>query len=142
MPKPDQPSAFERQSGQRTPLGRRPGPSRLAVVWEGDSEMSASVIAGSLEADGIRAVIQGIRPLPYSGMTAFGAGTWSISVPSSKARQARTLLRESGEESGIVSGSLDLGQSHVATLKFAAVGLLAAIVIILLLSIRNAAGAG
>lgn len=142
MPKPDQPSAFERQTGRRTPRGRRPGPSQFEAVWEGDGEMSASVIAGSLEADGIRAIVQGIRPLPYSGMTAFGAGTWTVSVPASMAEKARALLRATGEESGIVSGSLGLEGSQAATLKLILVGVLVAVGVILFFSVRSAAGGG
>lgn len=130
MSKPDQPSAFERQSGRRTPPGRKPEPSRFEAVWEGDSEMLASVIAGSLETDGIRAVILGSRPIPHSGLTVLGSGMWSVSVPSSKADQARDLLRESGEEGGVVSSSTGLGGNQLMTLRFAVFGLVAPLVAI------------
>ena len=91
MPKPDQPSAFERQSGSRTPKGRGPRETEFVAVWEGDSEAAASIIAGGLEADGIRAVMHGSRPLPQFGMAAAGAGSWGVSVPSSKARTGAHL---------------------------------------------------
>lgn len=87
--------------------------------------MAASVIAGSLQADGIRAVILGSRPIPQSGLTVLGSGMWSVSVPSAKANEARHLLRESGEESGVVSSSPRLGGNQLMTLKFAVFGLVA-----------------
>ena len=101
--------------------------------------MAATIIAGSLEADGIRAVLSGGRPLQYTGAIAFASGSWTVSVPSSRASRARALLRESGEGSGVVSGAAGLGGNQLATLKFVLVCLLVAAVRILFLSVRNAA---
>lgn len=137
MPKPDQPSAFERQSGTRTPRGRGPRSSRWEAVWQGSSEMAASIIAGGLEADGIRAVMSGGRPLQYTGAIAFGSGTWSVSVPSSRAARARALLRESGEGSGVVSGAAGLGGNQLATLKFVLVALVLPVVALVIFLVVN-----
>ena len=137
MPKPDQPSAFERQSGTRTPRGRGPRSSRFEAVWQGSSEIAASIIAGGLEANGIRAVTSGRQPLQYTGAIASGPGTWSVSVPSSRAGRARSLLRESGEESGVVSDSLGLGRNQLASLKFVLVALVLPVVALVLFLIVN-----
>ena len=112
------------------------------MVWVGDGEISASVIAGSLEADGIRAVVEGFRPLPYSGMAAFGGGSWRVLVPGTRAEAARALLRESGEDSGIVDAGDEPDGHRTATLKFAAVGVLVVAALLLFFALGNAIGGG
>ena len=99
--------------------------------------MAASIIAGGLEADGIRAVTSGGQPLQYTGAIAFGSGTWSVSVPSSRAARARALLRESGEGSGVVSGAAGLGGNQLATLKFVLVALVLPVVALVLFLVVN-----
>lgn len=86
--------------------------------------MAASVILGSLETDGIRAMMQGHTPAGGTPAHAFSRGTWAVFVPGSQAAEARALLRDRGD-SGVVEGPGDLSGSQLATLKFAVFGLMA-----------------
>lgn len=86
--------------------------------------MAASVVAGSLEMDGIRAMMQGLTPAAGTPAHAFSRGTWAVFVPGNQAAEARALLRGRGDN-GVVEGAGDLSGSQLATLKFAVFGVLA-----------------
>lgn len=136
MAKPDQPSRAERQSGQRRRRGRSGTPSAFVPVWEGDSEAQASVVAGSLQADGIRAVINGSQPIPSTASHAFARNTWAVLVPGNRAADARALLRETAD-AGVVEGGGPAAPEQLATLKFAVFGLLVVAAIVLWQTIQN-----
>jgi hypothetical protein len=92
---------------RRKRLGRKLVPRRRRsweAVWQGDMEATASIVAGGLDANGIPARIQGSDAIrSYVGMWLPG-GAWAVIVPSSEAEHARDLLRERGEEAGVVEG--------------------------------------
>ena len=85
--------------------------------------MAASVVAGSLETDGIRAMAQGLTPAAGTPAHAFSRGTWAVFVPANQATEARALLRDRGDN-GVVEGDGDLSGNQMATLRFAIYGVL------------------
>ena len=70
-------------------------------VWQGDSEAVASIVAGRLEAEGIRTCIQGHTASYRAAAFALG-GAWAILVPVGKAHHAREVLRENEEGQNII----------------------------------------
>jgi len=81
---------------------------RREQVWQGDSESSAAIVAGRLEAEGIQARVLG-HTTPYRS-TAFGlGGAWGITVPAGKAERARTVLREFDEGHNIIDEETETG---------------------------------
>jgi len=111
--------------------GRAP---RWDAVWEGNGEAQASVVAGGLGSSGIRAQVT------FSRIAAqpFARESWVVMVPARHAEAARQLLHERGEGHRVVTGDDDVSAEQVATLKFVAVALIAAVVIGLVLTIRAA----
>ena len=92
-------------------------------IWRGTAEAEAAIVAGSLEASGIPAVVQG-NTTPYRATTFVLGGTWEISTPQPSAARARRVLREHGEGHNLIleDAGIGLTANQVATLKFAAVG--------------------
>jgi hypothetical protein len=108
-------------------------------VWQGDSEGSASIVAGGLRADGIAARMQGSRPIPQTASHAFARGGWAVLVPGRQAHRARDLLIARHEGASVIDEEEDgagLTGNQRATLKMAGTGLLLALVWVLWLAIR------
>jgi len=107
---------------------------RWDAVWQADSEAVASIVAGRLEADGIRTRVQGTGA-PYRVSTGTLGGTWAILVPSGQADRAREVLRENEEGHNVVGAEDEEGltATQQATLRFviAGVGLLATLGVVL-----------
>jgi len=101
-------------------------------VWEGIGEVQASIIAGGLESSGIRAQVTFNR-LAAQPLT---RESWFVLVRLQEAEAARHLLHQRGEGHAVVTGDQDISADQLATLKFVAVALLAAIVIGLLIAIK------
>ena len=122
----------------RNPVHHEPdrGPLPWEPVWQGDGEAAASIVAGGLEADGIRAQVQGVRAAGGIRGQFLARNTWSVFVLSSHADEARRLLRKRHDDPNIVTSNADLTSSQIATLKFAVVGLIAAAVVVLLVFVR------
>ncbi len=122
----------------RNPVSHDSGytPVTWEPVWQGDGEAAASIVAGGLEADGIRAQVQGLRAAGGIRGQFLARNTWSVFVLSDHADEARRLLRKRHDDPNIVTTNADLMSSQIATLKFAAVGLLVAAVVVLLAFVR------
>ncbi|MCK9517894.1 MAG: hypothetical protein M0R74_02525 [Dehalococcoidia bacterium] len=100
------------------------------MVWRGDGEAQAEVVAGQLRARGIDALPTGIRPGSAEGALLIRSGTWAISVPARDAVAARRLLRQAGEGPLVIEGESPgkgLSRDQQATLVFAALGVLAVV---------------
>ena len=107
---------------------------RWDPVWQADSEAEASIVAGRLEADGIRTRVQGIGT-PYRGSALTLGGTWAILVPAGIAERAREVLREHEEGHNVIEAEDDEGLTAAerSTLRFviAGVALLATVGVML-----------
>jgi hypothetical protein len=80
----------------------------------------------------------GSQQVPVALPHGFLADTWAVFVPSSCAERARDILRRRGSAADIVEGSSDFSGDQRATLKFAAIGLLAVTVFALYQVLRSA----
>ena len=108
--------------------GRRPRIRRSGgweQVWVGDGEGQASIVAGALQARGIRTRVNGYQPIPSAYPTAWARSNWGIYVPAAQAAEARDHLLDSGEDTNVVHARENLGREQVFVLKLAAAGLLA-----------------
>ena len=96
------------------------------AVWQGKSEPDAEIVAGGLNADGIRArtSVSALRGPGLMMLRTFGE-TWTVFVPTAHAEDARRNLRHRGNGGGIVESERDFSGDRRATLKFAVLGLLA-----------------
>ena len=103
-------------------------------MWEGLGEAQASVVAGGLESSGIRAQVTFTR-IAAQPLT---RESWFVLVRLQEAEAARHLLHQRGEGHAIITGNQDISSDQLATLKFVALALLAAIIIGLLLAIKAA----
>ena len=100
---------------------------RWEQVWQGDSEAIASIVAGRLEADGIRTRVQG-HTTPYRAAALALGGTWAILVPVGRAGHARQVLRDNEETHNLIETSEDgdgLTESQKLTLRVAMVAVVA-----------------
>lgn len=96
---------------------RRSASSGWEAVWQGDGEAAAEIVAGGLSAAGIPARTMGAQQVPTGYPHGFQRDTWAVFAPSSRAADARDLLWQRGDESGIVSGGDDLSSEQRATLR-------------------------
>ncbi len=94
---------------------------RWEQVWQGDSEAIARIVAGRLEAEGVRIRIQGHNTHYQTGAFIM-AGTWGILVPVGRASLAREILRENDEGRNVIEeeSSAGLTASQRATVGFIA----------------------
>lgn len=74
---------------------------RWEQVWNGDVEAVASIVAGRLEAEGIRTRIHGANT-PYRTTALALGGSWAILVPTGRAERAREVLRENDEAHNVI----------------------------------------
>lgn len=99
-------------------------------VWRGVAENEAHIIRGSLEADGIEAVVRGARREYALLAGSFDHGDYAVYVPRSRASQARQLLIRRGEGKDVVDESS--GEDYAtsaATVRFVAVGILVLVIL-------------
>lgn len=120
-----------------TVRGRRAGPVDWEVVWVGDGETVAAIIAGSLEAEGINTRTAGSRVAARAGAGFSTFSTWSVLVRASQAEQAREHLRETGEGTNVVSGGSVSGADVRALLRLTMYALAVLAVVVLLALIRS-----
>jgi len=100
------------------------------VVWRGVAESEASIIAGSLEADGIPAQVEGSRREHGLLAGSFDHGIYVVYVPGPLARHARRLLRESGEGVNVIAEPVEDEETTPAdTVRFVLAGVLVLVVI-------------
>lgn len=106
---------------------------RWEQVWQGDSEAVAHIVAGRLEAEGIRTRVHG-RTTPYRTGTLALGGVWGIMVPGGKAEHARELLRENNEDHNVIDDESEgLTAQQRMTLRWAIRGAIALGIVIGLL---------
>jgi len=106
-------------------------------VWQGNGEAQAHIVAEGLGVRGIRARIQGARPidgLPH----AFQVNTWAVVVPVQQAAEARDVLLDRGEAAGIISAGTQDAAGRRATLRFVALLAAAVVGFALLMALRQA----
>ncbi|MGE0599439.1 MAG: hypothetical protein AB7J35_06650 [Dehalococcoidia bacterium] len=86
----------------------------------------ARIVAGRLEAEGVRVRIQG-HDTHYHSSAFLMAGTWGILVPAGRANTAREILRENEEGHNVIEDEPDEGltSSQKATIGFIGVLVLA-----------------
>jgi hypothetical protein len=90
---------------------------RWEQVWQGEAEAVASIVAGRLEAEGIRTRVQGYTT-PYRTAAFNLGGTWAILVPAGRAAHARDVLRENEEGHNVIDNDGEGLTSHQrATLR-------------------------
>lgn len=92
---------------------------RWEQVWQGNAEAIASIVAGRLEAEGIRVRVLG-HTTPYRTAALNLGGSWGILVPAGKAEHAREVLRENEEAHNIIEHEDPHGltSNQKATLRF------------------------
>lgn len=96
------------------------------MVWAGDGESLAEVIAGSLRQDGYRAVTRGSNPNRYAQGVFSPQAIWAVLVPADEAPAARDLLTSRGEPGAATPPDALPLRMHLDAFKLiAAVGLLA-----------------
>jgi len=115
------------------------------AVWQGEGEARAEIIAGSLTSRGIRARTQGAGRLPMAIPAGLVPETWVVFVRRRDARLARAHLYKSGEAVNVVGGPADdaaLNRDQLATLRFAALGLLVVAGVVIYVILRQAMDGG
>ncbi len=100
------------------------------VVWRGVAESDAHIIAGSLEADGLPAVVQGARR-DYGLLAAsFDHGDYAVYVPRTKASHARQLLTDRGEAKNVIEEPPDEDYTTSAdSVRFVLAGILVLVIL-------------
>lgn len=107
-------------------------------VWQGTSESAAEIVAGRLQAEGLRANVRGHsfqqRTMPFAMQ-----GAWAVYVPVAGAGLARDVLRAHGEANNIIEPEpghgLTPGQRD--TLRFVVVGILVIAILGVVAAIRG-----
>ena len=72
------------------------------VVWAGDGEVLASIVAGGLEADGFSTQTVGNHAAHGARGIVSPFGSWAVLVPSTVATEARVSLAASGDGANVV----------------------------------------
>jgi hypothetical protein len=109
---------------------------RWEQVWQGDNEPAATIVAGRLEAEGIRTRVAG-HSAPYRATAMNLGAAWGILVPAGRAAKAREVLRENDESHNIIEDDFGEGftTTQRATLAYAALGAVAIVLAIIVLSV-------
>lgn len=98
-------------------------------VWRGVGEAPASIVAGGLEARGIRTRSNGPRILSHAYPTGVSNLVWTIYVPSHDAQRARDTLLDRGEAANIVDDEAGFSLEQAFVLRLAVAGILALVCI-------------
>ncbi|MEO8538923.1 MAG: hypothetical protein ABI577_04220 [bacterium] len=111
---------------------------RWEQVWSGDGEAVATIVAGRLDAEGIRARVHGSMT-PYRTAGFALGGTWAILVPAGKAARAREVLRDNDEGQNVVEAEDGTGltANQKSTIRFAILFGMAMVVILLLATLKG-----
>lgn len=99
--------------------------SQWQVVWHGVAEIDATLVAGHLEADGIRAQVEGARK-EYGLLLAgsFEHGDYAVLVSASHADRARDLLARYGEARNVIAPPEPIEDTTaISALRFVIIGL-------------------
>jgi hypothetical protein len=100
------------------------------VVWRGVAESDAHIIRGSLEADGIEAVVSGARREYALLAGSFDHGDYAVFVPQDDARRARRFLLSRGEGRNIIAEPPEEEETTTAdTVRFVLAGVLVLIIL-------------
>lgn len=105
---------------------------RWEQVWQGEGEALATIVAGRLEAEGIRTRVSG-STTPYRTSALALGGAWAILVPGGKAASARDVLRDNDEGHNVVEpeDGTGLTSNQRATIQFSILFALALIILVL-----------
>lgn len=107
-------------------------------VWQGTSESAAEIVAGRLQAEGLRANVQGHsfqqRTVPFTMQ-----GAWAVYVPVASAGLARDVIRAHGEGHNIIEPESDTGltSGQRDTLRFVVIGILVIAIVGVVAAIRG-----
>lgn len=109
---------------------------RWEQVWQSESETVATIVAGRLEAEGLRVRVTG-DSTPYRATFGQLGGAWAIHVLAGSAERARAILRENDEGHNLIEreDATSLTATQRATLRFAILALAAFAVVIAALSV-------
>ena len=107
------------------------------AVWVGDGEAVASIVAGSLEAEGIDTQTSGTSTAARAGAGFSPFSTWAVLVRASQAEQARDSLRATGESANVVAGGGVSGADVRALFRLTMYALAVMAVVVLLALIRS-----
>jgi hypothetical protein len=110
------------------------------VVWAGDGEALAAIVAGGLEARGFVTQIVGNHAGRFARGIVGPFDTWAVCVPSTMALDARTALDASGDGPNVVerrtAGTPAGNLRIIARLTFYALPVLAVVVLLALIDQR------
>ena len=107
-------------------------------VWQGTSESAAEIVAGRLQAEGIRATVRGHsfqqRTLPFAMQ-----GAWAVYAPVASAGLARDVLKAHGEASNVIEPEPEHGLTpgQRDTIRFVVIGLLTLAIVGVVAAIRG-----
>jgi hypothetical protein len=103
------------------------------VIWRGDGEARAELVAGQLRSHGIDAIARGMSPGSVHGLPLYRANAWTVSVAEDDATEAQAVLRGTGEGRFLLEpeAAADISSDQRATLVFAAIGVIAVLAFLL-----------
>lgn len=107
-------------------------------VWQGTSEAAAEIVAGRLQAEGLRANVRGHsfqqRTVPFAMQ-----GAWAVYVPVASAGLARDVLKAHGEASNVIEPEPEHGLTpgQRDTIRFVVIGILVIAIVGLVAAIRG-----
>jgi hypothetical protein len=107
-------------------------------VWQGTSESAAEIVAGRLQAEGIRATVRGHsfqqRTLPFAMQ-----GAWAVYAPVASAALARDVLRAHGEARNVIEQESEHGLTpgQRDTIRFVVIGVLLIAIVGVVAAIRG-----
>lgn len=107
-------------------------------VWQGTSESAAEIVAGRLQAEGLRANVRGHsfqqRTMPFAMQ-----GAWAVYVPVASAGLARDVLRAHGEASNVIEPETEHGLTpgQRDTIRFVVIGVLLIAIVGVVAAIRG-----
>src|SRR3990172_3806581 len=107
-------------------------------VWQGTSESAAEIVAGRLEAEGIRATVRG-HPCPQPTLPFAMQGAWAVYAPVASAGLARDVLRAHGEASNVIEQESEHGLTpgQRDTIRFVVIGVLLIAIVGVVAAIRG-----
>ena len=87
------------------------------MVWAGDGEPVAAIVAGGLEAAGIATQVLGNHAAHGAGGAVRPFGSWAVLVPSSEALDARAVLVASGDGANVMESGSGGGATALNNLR-------------------------
>lgn len=107
------------------------------VVWMGEGEVAAQIVAGRLEAEGLRTRIRGSSlPARWGGGPTAG-GDWAVAVPGASAAEARAILRER-DDPNVFEGADHVAENVRLMVRIAPWAVIAVLVLLIVGALQSA----